>query len=376
MPYLRGRGYKRNGMTVARVGVRASTLGAKKRQTNVRRLRRAKGLGLGPMSARTQYVPKQLVSKPAGRFTALNGNMTNSICTHLAVRPRYVSKAMTKVSVSTILSDQYAIRVDGKYGFQAVSSYGFMTQQYLAKLPLYPATVPGVGTNLPYRINVQSVVGNVTLANACTAPVELEIYDIVLKRDLPLAVQWKQNANTWTVPQMYPDACWDIGSYANNATIPTGGSGPQANIAASPFDSTLFNAYFKVKKRTKVLLGQGGIHRHTVVSKVNKILDSVLFNQIANPSVTTPTSGELGWRSLTTFVMVVQKGLPVSDAEAATTVTTAETHVDVVQDFRIKWNYVTDNSYGVYNTDSLTSPATGQIINTGNGLAEAITSTV
>lgn len=335
------------------------------------RATRKGGAGL----ARRQMYPRMQVSG-AGRFTSLAGNMTNSKCTHISVRPRGSARLMGRVAVSTISSDQYAFRADSQYGFQGVSSIGLLTQQYLAKLPLYPATIPGVGGNLPYRLVVQSIVSNVTIANACTAPVELEIYDIVLKRDLPLALQWTQNSNTWTVGLAYPDQCWDLGSYANNTQIPTGGTGPRANIAASPFDSTLFNAYFKVKKRTKVLLGQGGIHRHTIVSTPNKILDSVLFNQVSNASMTTPVSGNLGWKSLTTFCMVVQKGTPCSNAETVTDVTTSETHVDIVQDWRIKWAYTADNSYGVHNADSLTTPASGQIINVGNGLPEAIAFTV
>lgn len=368
MAYLRGR--KRNGVTYARSGRPGAKSTARGRARNVRRLRGLKRGG--PMSARRQMVPRMQVSSPAGRFTALNGNMTNSLVTHLSNRSRGVANLMKKLVVPTILSDQYAFRQDAQYGFQGVSSIGFLTEPYLKKLPLVPVTIPGVGSSLPYRIMVQSIVGNVTIANACTAPVELEIYDIGLKRDLPLALAWTQNANTWTVGQAYPDQCWDLGSYANNATIPTGGTGPRANIAASPFDSTLFNAYFKVKKRTKVLLGQGGIHRHSVVSNVNRVIDSVLFNQVSNASMTTPISGMLGWKGFTTFCMVVQKGTPCSNAETASDVTTSETHVDIVQDFRIKWGYVLDNSYGVSNADSLTTPASGQIINVGNGTAEAI----
>jgi len=324
----------------------------------------------------TKRYPTSLATKPAGRFTALNGNMTNSKCTHLSIYPRRNVRLQNALSVSTILSDQYPIRVDGTYGFQAISSFGFFRQQDIAKLPQYPVPVPGVGGNLPYRILLQSVTGNLTMANACSAPVELEIFDIVLKRDLPLALQWTQHGNSWTVPETYPDAMWAQGSYANNATINTGGSAFSANIAASPFDSTLFNAYFKVKKRTKVLLGQGGVHRHSVVSRVNKLLDSVMFNQNANQSMTIPTSGVLGWKGVTTFCMVIQKGLPVSSAETASIVTSAETHVDIIQDFRLKWNYVVDNSFGVQNNDSLQTPAVGQIINPGSGTATNIVATV
>jgi len=312
-------------------------------------------------------------SRPSSnRYTSINGNMTNSMCYHLSVPLRGKPRVMSDVAVNTILSDQYAIRTNGAYGFQSASSYGFLTQPYLSKLPLYPTTLAGAALNLPYRLLLKSIVGNVTIANACTAPVELDIYDIVLKRDLPLALQWKQNNNTWTIPQCYPDSMWAEGSYQNNNTINTGGSAQSANIAASPFDVTVFNEFFKVKRKTRVLLTQGGVHRHSIVSNVNKIIDSVMFNQVSNASMTTPTSGFLGWKGVTTFVMVVQKGLPISDATNAANVTTSETHIDVVQDFRIKWNWVSDNTRGVYNTDSLTTPASGQLVNPGNGLPEPI----
>jgi len=342
-----------------------------KRGTRSRAYTKSRRSGAGAGGARSLLARR--VSRPSSsRYTSINGNMTNSLCYHLAVPLRGKPKVMSDVAVNTILSDQYAIRTNGAYGFQAASSYGFLTQNYLAKLPLYPTTLAGSALNLPYRMLLKSVTGNVTISNACTAPVELDIYDIVLKRDLPLALQWKQNANLWTIPLCYPDSMWAEGSYANNNTINTGGTAQSANIAASPFDVTIFNEYFRVKRKSKVLLTQGGVHRHSIVSNVNKIIDSVMFNQISNASMTTPTSGVLGWKGVTTFVMVVQRGLPISDATEVSTVTTAETHIDVVQDFRIKWNWVSDNTRGVYNTDSLTSPASGQIVNIGNGLPEPV----
>jgi len=342
-----------------------------KRGTRSRVYTKSRRSGAGAGGARSLLAKR--VSRPSSsRYTSINGNMTNSLCYHLAVPLRGKPKVMSDVAVNTILSDQYAIRTNGAYGFQAASSYGFLTQNYLAKLPLYPTTLAGSALNLPYRMLLKSVTGNVTISNACTAPVELDIYDIVLKRDLPLALQWKQNANLWTIPLCYPDSMWAEGSYANNNTINTGGTAQSANIAASPFDVTIFNEYFRVKRKSKVLLTQGGVHRHSIVSNVNKIIDSVMFNQISNASMTTPTSGVLGWKGVTTFVMVVQRGLPISDATEVSTVTTAETHIDVVQDFRIKWNWVSDNTRGVYNTDSLTSPASGQIVNIGNGLPEPV----
>lgn len=311
------------------------------------------------------------------RFQSVNGNLTNSSVVLLNQRPNRQVSTLKQVGAPNFFTDQYPLRVDYAYGFQEVVDFNVGSTALLRKLTTLPVNVPGQTTNIPFRICIESYIGNLTMANASTAPVELCIYDIGLKRDIQTSLQIQGNAT-----QVYdfgggPASFWAAGSQmANNLPpIAAGVGGAYRNIGASPFDSPLFKDYYYVKKRTHVLLSQGGIHRHSFTGKVNRLIDTTMLNQwqTAGPGVQSWTNGYKGFSS---FVMVVQKGLPVSDATEAANVTTSDTHVDYIMDYRFKWSYVLDHTLAVYNADTLTSPASAQIINVGNGLPEPIAFTV
>lgn len=317
------------------------------------------------------------------RFQSLNGSLTSSRCAIMSQRPNKQVVALKRVGAPNFLTGQYATRVDAAYGFQEPNSWGLLRTADVVSLVTNPVNIAGTAANIPFRICLDSYIANLTMANASTAPVELEIYDIGLKRDIPsqLAVKGVLNGSGGYVYTCGgdPTSFYSAGAQmANNqAPIAAGVGGAYRNVASSPLDSALFKDYFYVKKRTHVMLSQGGIHRHALFAKVNKVIDNTMFSQFPSPDGTGALSNwTTAFKNVTSFVMVIQKGLPVSDAATAANVTTSDTHVDYILDYRYKWTYVVDNSYAVANTDSLTSPASGQIINVGNGLPEPITYTV
>lgn len=309
------------------------------------------------------------------KVSSLNGNVTNSIVKYYS-RPSRQVLTMEKVGAPNQYTDQYSFRVDNEYGFQDICSFSFNGTYQLANLPQYIG-MPGITGVKPYRYVLQSIIGNITMANASTAPIELEIYDLVLKRDLPTNINISQNNINWNQGSVnFPDTMWKYFLGMNNGDAPTTLALSKAhNIGASPFDCSLWKNYFKVKKRTQVLLTQGGVHRHAVLMKPNKLLDSTMFNQgVSTDAQVLPSLN--GLQGLTTYVMIVQKGFPVSDAAAAATVTTSSGSVCYVQDWRYKYTWVADNVMSAVNGDSLTTPAAGQIINIGSGLPEDIAYTV
>lgn len=304
------------------------------------------------------------------------GTVSNSRTSYYA-RPSRQVIALEKVGAPNQWTNQYSFRVDNAYGFQDACSFNFCDPLRLAQLP-QSIGIGGVNGIPPFRYVLDSVIGSISMANATTAPVELDIYDIVLKRDLPLTLNIWQNAQGYTAGAApYPDVIWKYFIAMNNGlpgTTPIANSAAK-NIGASPFDCTVFKDYFKVKKRTHVMLSQGGVHRHQVVQRPNKLLDSTLFNQ-NNPLAPDINRSLGGIQGLTTYVMVVQRGFPVSDAESAPTVTTSLGSVCYVQEYRYKYTWVADNVYSTYNGDSLTSPVSAQVINVGSGAAEPILVTV
>lgn len=367
------RGYVR-----ARVG--KSTPAGRRRA--VRRLRAIKGLRGNVARRHTTMLPGMSLGAPIQRFQSTVGNLTRSTCAIMSQRPSKQVSLMKRVGAPNFYTGQYPLRVDAPYGFQEINSWGLLRTGDLASLQNLPIPQGGSTLNIANRICVQSYVATLTCANASTAPVELEIYDIGLKRDIPtqIAIVGAPNAVAPSPSYTYlagetPTSFWQAGSQMahNEAPVTSGVGGRYRNVAASPFDSALFKDYFYVKKRTQVMLSQGGIHRHTLLGKVNKVIDASLFGQkpVVNGAGCT-SNMTAAFKGFTSFVMVVQKGLPVSDASTEATVTTSDTHVDYILDWRYKWTYVLDNSYAVYNADGLTSPASGQIINVGNGLPEPI----
>lgn len=304
------------------------------------------------------------------------GTVSNTRVNYYA-RPSPQVIAIEKVGAANQWTNQYSFRVDNAYGFQDICSFNFCDPLRLAQLPQSIA-IGGSSGIPPYRYVLDSVIGSISMANATTAPVELDVYDLVLKRDLPLALNIFQNGQNFTAGNApYPDVIWKYFIAMNNglpSTTPIGNSAAK-NIGASPFDCTVFKEYFKVVKRSHVMLSQGGVHRHQVVQRPNRLLDSTLFNQ-QNPLAPDINRSLGGIQGLTTYVMVVQRGFPVSDAESAPTVTTSLGSVCYVQEYRYKYTWVADNIYFTYNGDSLTSPTSAQVINVGSGAAEPVLVTV
>lgn len=137
---------------------------------------------------------------------------------------------------------------------------------------------------------------------------------------------------------------------------------------ASPFDSQLFKDYFKVAKRTKVMLSQGASHRHFIHLKPNKV--------ILDSEVKTQTGGTIGaLAGLTMFTMVVVQGLPQTLGDGSNQATISGGELAVVQQQRYKYTWSQDISVtGTYN-DNLATPATTSLINIGSGAIDTFAKT-
>lgn len=348
--------------------------------------RARKAIGQSPLANARRYKKKSFkprakkVYKKSGIATVSKvrgyvGGLSTSLCVRKArISPQV--RAMERCGAPNVFTTQYAFRNNTTPGLQGYNSFAFNDT---VALKLLPTTLNIVGSTQtrPYRYVLESLIGNVTMTNNSTAGVELEIYDIVLKRDLPNPVNVTQQGYTWRLPagQVYPDTMWAYFSNMDNGAAPsTTAPYPANSPGASPFDCNIWKNYFKVTKRTHVMLAQGGTHRHGVISQPNALLDSTLFNQALQSGADAASSSSLsGMRGLTTYVMVVQKGLPSStnNAEPDTaSVTLASSSIDFVQDFRYKYTYVVDNIMAAKNFNNLVTGGKVSIINTGSGAVE------
>jgi len=316
---------------------------------------------------------------PGALIRNLNGSLTESSALYVKNRATPALRMSETLTQHQIYTDQTSARIDGAYGFQNSMSFGMadnLALTVLAKQLSKSSAINNYDPNallhptIPNKWLLESGQFAWNLANVSTAPVEVILYDIVPKRDIPYENIFSGgNAATTYTPEQYPHLYWNDGSLMNNG-LPAGTTPyPSQSIGARPTDATIFNDYFKIVGKKRILLSQGGVHRHTISVKFNKFVDTAMCNPTGNFGNNKITA----WRNVTHYLMVQTIGLPLSSAEAPVNITTSDQHVDVVGSYRFKFSAVQNSLAYVNNADSLTSPAIGTIVNVGSGVVEPIT---
>jgi len=306
----------------------------------------------GPVPAR----PSTALVKPR-RIHNISGQLSQSRFS-LSSKPNPQVKAMKRVSAPNIAVTQNAFQVPVPFGFQNqcfVKLYD--VQSVLDILSTIPVS-SGAGAK---RCVIDNVVSELTMTNSTNASAEIEIWDLVLKRDLPSTANYSVGATNY-ITTADPVSYWQQGACASEGVSGLVSPLPSSFIGSSPFDSVLFKQYFKIKKRTQIMMPQGSTHRHTIVLKPNRLLDQFLGTAYGG-------GGLSALRGLTQFTMVNIKGVPVSDTDGGVP-TTSSILLDVVQSIRSKHTWVADNTQTGFYQDNLTSPlaVNTQVLSAGSGL--------
>lgn len=197
------------------------------------------------------------------------------------------------------------------------------------------------GTN---RLVVKSFSKEYHITNNTNATIELEIYDICPRKDIPGAQQFSCNSQLYPVTDN-PYSYWKAGVYAAEGGTPALPY-PSDFLGSRPSDSQFFKDFWLVKGHRKMYLPLGSGHTHTVNLAPNWLLTEDLATS------NTMTS----WKGLTHWVMFTARGLPVVDT-AGTTVTTSSVSLPIVSTYRANFCFVQDTRNSAYMVDSLTTPA-------------------
>lgn len=215
-------------------------------------------------------------------------------------------------------------------------------------------------TDRPVRYVVSEYQSIFTITNGTTAPMELDVYDITLKRDT-LQSQYTTSLGTYALGP-YPDLYWKIGSQIQSNIAPAG-SQPADYLGTSPFDTDLFRQYFNVKKRSVITLPQGAIHRHAVLQKPNFVVtDALLLNYNLTDIM-----------GLSSFTMFVQRGFPTGDLTSGTLLSGGallNSGIALVRTLRVKYHWVDDINNSLYANQSLAGEF-NDVINIGSGQVDA-----
>lgn len=210
-------------------------------------------------------------------------------------------------------------------------------------------------TNPGFRYALESVNQLLYFANTGATPINVELYDIAVKRNGPLSIYDVSGNNTPGASSDFnPLIAWaqsvdgSLGqaSEALNATgfkdalFYNSTDVEYQNLGATPYNSKLFQRYFKVVRKTNLSLPIGGQHKHIVDLKSNYLVDNFELGQ---------SSALAG---LTMFTMIVASGVPVVACppvgSANPDVSVSATSLSVVQTLKYKYAWTQDTSPSTY----------------------------
>lgn len=214
-------------------------------------------------------------------------------------------------------------------------------------------------TNASWRLALESASQTLHFANTGSTPVNVELYDVVCSKHVPLtALDLSGNleqAGGYNLV-MTPIVAWQNG-YLNEFRDSTGFKDAYTlnsnidNLGAVPTSSELFRRYYKIVRRTALSLPIGGQHKHVVDLKSNYIINNNLFSQ----------NGLFQGLSYTTLMVV--SGVPVvgcpGEGQFAAPVLTSQTSVSCVQAVKYKWTWTADQQVNTYNANYMPQSSVG-----------------
>lgn len=235
-----------------------------------------------------------------------------------------------KITPSKYLYWSDAMRLTGTPGVQTATYFPFFTSgSYISTLSsetqyndmatmLQQVAGDPTSSNNTQRKTTQFVVegmtGSVKIQNQDNGNVEIVLYDVVCKNDTDYDAlyTWYQGLNNQA-----------------NVTTYTGSTLPVGSV---PQLSSYFNTHWKVKQKTRIVLGQGQSHVHQITLKPNRLFKAEEIED-GNDYIS----------GLSYITLVVANGLPANDSTTLTQVSTGSVNVDIVYTKQMKFTYCVNN---------------------------------
>lgn len=338
--------------------------GLKAKRPGRRALRGRKSVGRRRQPARRQGLPKrQHVQANLGGLSLTRFTATQ--------RPNAVARHIKNTGSPNFINISYPGLIYGEGGVQAFSSWYLNCNNDLQRIwasiqslfvtpnPTTGVPVAGNGptTNQSFRYVLESAISMLHLANTSATPLNVELYDVVAKRDSP-AVAFDLSGNLITNSGLSrsfkildPSVAWFFGMNNQN-TQATGFLGAPGlvtekpdpgNLGATPYQSKLFKDYFKVVRKTNLSIPIGGQHKHYVDLKPNRVIDGDMMTQNAI------------YKGLSFFTLIVVSGVPVTACPGNGSlpgiggdVSTSAVSLSVIQNVKYKWTWTEDSRENVY----------------------------
>nr|UTM74975.1 capsid protein [Tick-associated circular DNA virus] len=207
----------------------------------------------------------------------------------------HVTSATSRQSTTSLNMYQGSSGLRSTYVFSA-ADVADMFAILRATDPTPASTTGGVQTTATRKMMVKSVKTKTVLKNMTNSPVQITLYDCVLRRDV--------SSTGAIIP---PEDTWQAG-LANETVLIPGAPNTNAQLqqmpGAKPFQSQQFCQYWKVKRSKTFVLHTGSEHIHYITIKPGGLF-SAEYNTRFN-----------GYKGLTTALLMVLKG-PIADDAVA-----------------------------------------------------------
>jgi len=292
---------------------------------------------LSEQRAKRQQIKKRKSSIPPQGIVEQDGMGGSVSKTHYGTRQPYLPLSV----VQTLAPHRYAVNGASQL------ICGVNAQNAATALIMYkPSTdvnnfmgIAGLSATKVPKILCVKQYGEISMTNAMLSNAQITIYDCVARKDLV--------ANS-----ALPETAWSQGDSEENA------SSQIAILGQEPYESETFNQFWKVIKTTRLVLGQGAVHRHCVSGQPNRILSNSYTREV------------YGIQGLTQAVLVQLHGQPSNDSVTQTQVRSGNAVLNMIYkyeyDFKILQSNTTELTY-VDNLSTKSFTVAEQLVDEGSG---------
>lgn len=184
-----------------------------------------------------------------------------------------------------------------------------------------------------------------SISNLSQYPIEVDIYEVIAKHDTN-QLNFAGTSLGNTGPVFY----WSQGLI--DTTFTSGGYPKEAytTLGSRPFDSEMFNSYWRICSKHTVALSVGDVHKHISEYHIDGFIDPARYFYSTNLA------------GITRNIMFVIRGTPVRDTLDANKIGIGPATANVVQEIVYKYNTVPYNALytGVVNT--LSTPVISETV--------------
>lgn len=215
------------------------------------------------------------------------------------------------------------------------------------------------------RVVLENAIATLSLTNITNTAAEIDIFDVLFKRDVPDQIQVQVGSNLYTVNAgSVPDM---INEGINAARTLAPAASGAFTIGTNAWDSQIFKEYCVVVKRTRVNLASGASHRHTQNVNLSKVIAQSVAGSVNMEAFKGYT--------FATLIRINGAAAYIPTGEEAMLGTPADITCQAVYSLRVKFSFIQDvtSSLTVQDIlgDNFTAPG-ATTRNPGSGALEAV----